>query len=190
MTTYELIQKRRSIRKFQQEPLARELLGKCVNAGRLAPCGANIQPLEYIVVTDPDQCAQIFPHTAWAGYLDNGTPQPGEQPVAYIFILTNTEHRASADMDVGIAAENIVLTALEEGVGSCMIGSLDRDALRMALEVPDHCEITLAVALGYPAEEPVMEAMTTESIKYYLDNEGVLHVPKRAASAITHWDTY
>ena len=88
------------------------------------------------------------------------------------------------------SAENIVLTALEEGAGSCMIGSLDRDAFRRVLEVPDHCEISLAVALGYPTEEPVMEEMTTESIKYYLDDEGVLHVPKRAAFAITHWDTY
>ncbi len=190
MTTYELILSRRTIRKFQQEPVPQELLERCANAARVAPSGANLQPLEYIVVNDPEQCQQVFPHTAWAGYLDDGTPQPGEQPTAYVFILTNTEIRANAPQDVGIAAENIVLVALDEGVGGCMIGSLDRDALRQMLEVPSQCEISLAIALGYPAEQPMMEEMTSDSIKYYLDEDGTLRVPKRALADVLHWNGY
>ncbi len=188
MTTYELILSRRTIRKFEQTPVPTDLLEKCVNAARVAPSGGNLQPLEYIVVADPEQCQQVFPHTAWASYLDDGTPGPGEQPVAYIFILTNTEIRANAQQDVGIAAANIVLVALDEGVGSCMIGSLDRDALRKVLKVPEHCQISLAIALGYPAEQPVMEEMTGDSIKYYRDEQGTLHVPKRALADVVHWN--
>lgn len=190
MTTYELMLRRRSIRKFKQEQIPAEVLQKCVNAGRVAPSGANIQPLGYIIVKDPQQCERVFGNTAWAGYLDDGAPEAGEEPTAYIFILTNTEHRSGADTDVGIAAENITLAALEEGVGSCMVGSLDRGELREILQVPDHCEISLAVAMGYPDEEPVMEEMSGASIKYYRDDDGVLHVPKRPMKDVLSWETY
>ncbi len=93
-------------------------------------------------------------------------------------------------MDVGIAAENITLTALEERVGSCMIGSLKRVALTGLLGVPEHCEISLAIALGYPAQEPVMEEMAGDSVKYYLDGDDKLHVPKRPLDQVLHWNRY
>ncbi len=191
MSTYELIMQRRTIRKFRQQPLEDELLERCVNAARVAPSAANLQPLEYLVVADPGAVEQVFPHTAWAGYLPDWEPQPGEQPVAYIFILINREHcPQGGDMDVGIAAENITLTALEERVGSCMIGSLKRVALTGLLGVPEHCEISLAIALGYPAQEPVMEEMAGDSVKYYLDGDDKLHVPKRPLDQVLHWNRY
>ncbi len=211
MTTYELIVQRRTIRKYEQKPVPKELLDKCVNAARMGPSSANLQPLEYIVVDDPEQCQRVFPQTAWARYLDNGTPGPDERPTAYIFILTNTQRRANAPMDVGtahifilsktqrqanapmdvgIAAQNIVLVALEEGVASCMIGSLDHDALQQVLVVPDHCEISLAIALGYPAEQSAWEEMAGDSIKYYRDDEGILHVPKRSLADLVHRNQY
>jgi len=187
---YELIQKRRTIRKFEQKPIPRDLLERCVNAARIGPSGANLQPLEYIVVSEPEQCQQVFPHTAWAGYLPDWSPAAQERPTAYIFILTNREVRANAPMDVGIAAENITLVALAEDVGSCIIGSLDHDALRKVLAVPQHCEILLTVALGYPAEQPQMVEMTDDSIKYYRDEDGTLQVPKRALVDVLHWQRY
>ncbi len=191
MGSYELILQRRTIRRFKQEPLDKALLEKCVNAARVGPSGANLQPLEYIVVADPQQVEQVFPHTAWAGYLPDWEPAGGERPVAYIFILVNHEHHpGGAEMDVGIAAENITLTALEAGVGSCMIGSLQHSALGQLLQVPEHCKLALTVALGYPAEEPMMEEMKDDSIKYYRDETDRLHVPKRPLDQILHWDTY
>jgi len=83
-----------------------------VNVYELSPSGANLQPLEYIVVSEPEQCQKVFPHTAWAGYLPDWSPGPKERPMAYIFILINREVRDNAPMDVGIAAENITLVAL------------------------------------------------------------------------------
>ena len=190
MNVYELIQKRRTIRRFEQKPVPNELLQRCVNAARVGPSGANLQPLEYIVVSEPEQCQQVFPHTAWAGYLPDWSPAAEERPTAYIFIIVNREVRADAPMDVGIAAENITLVALAEGVGSCMVGSLDHDALRKVLTVPQHCEILLTVALGCPAEQPQMVAMTGDSIKYYRDEDGTLMVPKRALDNVLHWQRY
>ena len=189
MSTYELILQRRTIRRFKQEPLDKQLLERCVNAARVAPSGGNLQPLEYIVVDDPQQVEQVFPHTAWAGYLPDWQPPVGQRPVAYIFILTNTDI-GSAPADVGIAAENITLTALEAGVGSCMVGSLARQARTALLAVPEHCQISLAIAMGYPAEEPVMEEMKDDCIEYYLDENDRLHVPKRLLDQILHWDRY
>ncbi len=190
MTVYELIQKRRTIRRFEQKPVPEDLLERCVNAARIAPSGGNLQPLEYIVVSEPEQCQQVFPHTAWAGYLPDWSPGPEERPMAYIFILTNREVRANAPMDVGIAAENITLVALAEGVGSCIVGSLDEDALHQVLAVPHHCDISLTVALGYPAEQPRMVEMNGDSIKYYRDEDGTLEVPKRALADVLHWQRY
>ncbi len=190
VNVYELVQKRRTIRRFEQKPVPRDLLQRCVDAARIGPSGANLQPLEYIVVSEPEQCRQVFPHTAWAGYLPDWSPGADERPTAYIFIITNTQRRANALMDVGIAAENITLIALEEGVGSCIIGSLDRDALRGVLAVPPHCEISLMVALGYPAEEPQMVEMTDDLIKYYRAVDGTLKVPKRALADVLHWEQY
>ncbi len=190
MDVYELIQKRRTIRRFEQKPVPKDLLERCVNAARIGPSGANLQPLEYIVVSEPEQCQRVFPHTAWAGYLPDWSPSPEERPTAYIFILTNRNVRASAPMDVGIAAQSITLVALAEGVGSCMIGSLDHKALRQVLAVPQHCDISLAVALGYPAEQPQMVEVTGDSIKYYRDEDGILKVPKRALEDVLHWQRY
>jgi len=190
MNVYALIQKRRTIRSFEQKPVPKDLLERCVNAARIGPSGANLQPLEYIVVSEPEQCQQVFPHTAWAGYLPDWSPGPQERPMAYIFILTNREVQADAPMDVGIAAENITLVALEEGVGSCIVGSLDENALYQVLAVPQDCEISLMVALGYPAEQPQMVEMTGDSIKYYRDGDGSLNVPKRALEDVLHWQRY
>ena len=190
MNVYELIQKRRTIRRFEQKPVPDELLQRCVDAARIGPSGANLQPLEYIVVSEPEQCQQIFPHTAWAGYLPDWSPGPEERPMAYIFILINREMRANAPVDVGIAAENITLVAFAEGVGSCIVGSLDDDALRKVLAVPQDCEISLMVGLGYPAEHPQMVEMSGDSIKYYRDEDGILKVPKRALADVLHWQRY
>ena len=79
--------------------------------------------------------------------------------------------------------ENIILAALEEGVGSCWIGSVDRPALKALLNLPEEIAITHVVALGYPAEDPKEAAVEDGNIKYYLEN-GTLMVPKRAREEV------
>lgn len=64
MGIYETIISRRTIRKFKQETIDPEILKKLVNAGRLAPSAANLQPLEYLVVDDKDLKEKIFPNLA------------------------------------------------------------------------------------------------------------------------------
>jgi nitroreductase len=63
---YDIIISRRSIRKFEQKPIDIEILKKLVNAARLAPSMANLQPLEYVIVNDPNVCDGVFSALRWA----------------------------------------------------------------------------------------------------------------------------
>jgi len=178
MTIYDLILRRRSIRRFLGKEVPPEILEKFINAGRLAPSGANLQPLEFIVVDDKNLLERVFSTLHWAKYLENGSPPEGERPRAYIVVLLNREINPEGHYDVGLAVENIILTALEEEVASCCIGTIDRDELRRILAIPENFSIELVVALGYPGENSVTEEFTT-SVRYWRDEKGLMHVPKR-----------
>ena len=187
MTIYETIIKRRSIRRFKDMPVPYKILDKCVDAARLAPSAANLQPLEYIVVEEEQLLDTVFDTLKWANYISpRGNPPPRERPRAYIVVLNNSSVRADGfEYDVGLAVGSILLVALEEGLGTCCIGSIDRAKLLEILNVPDHYTIALVVALGYPNESPIADEFSG-SIKYWKDESNVLHVPKRKLGDILH----
>jgi nitroreductase len=188
---YETIAGRRTIRRFRPEPVSRELLERLVDAGRLAPSAANLQPLEFVVVDEAKLKAGVFPCLKWAAYITPaGDPRPGEEPAAYIVTLANTKIREKMfEYDVGAAMENMILAALADGVGSCWLLSIDRDKLRTILGVPEEYRIDSVLALGFPAEEPAAEVMG-DSCRYWKDAEGRLHVPKRARAAVVHFNKF
>lgn len=179
----DLIRKNRSYRRFHQDvSVSMETLRDLVNLARLSASGANLQPLKYVVSSNPETNAKIFPHTRWAGYLkDWDGPDEGERPAAYVIILGDKEIRSSFGCDHGIAAQSIMLGASERGLGGCILGALDRTSLRDALDIPERYEILLALALGEPKETVVLEEIGPDGdIKYYRDENGVHHVPKRS----------
>ncbi len=183
----DLILKNRSYRRFHEDvAIERETLRDLVDLARLSASGSNLQPLKYILSCDPERNALIFPHLAWAGYLKEWRgPSEGERPSAYIIILGDTEIRRSVGCDHGIAAQSILLGATERGLGGCMIGSVQREKLRKALEIPLCYEILLVLALGKPKEIVTIEAAGPEGdIRYWRDEEGVHHVPKRSLDQI------
>ncbi len=191
MSVYEKIISRRTIRQFKPRPISKEILEKLVNAGRLAPSGANLQPLEFIVIDDAAITQQVFPCLKWAAYIaPEGNPCSGQEPIAYVIFLVNIEIRPQGyEWDVGAAMENMILTAWEEGIGSCWLLSIDRDRLRQILSVPDNYRIDSVLALGYPAEEPVGEELV-DSVKYWKDEQGRFHVPKRALKDVIHLNAF
>ena len=80
-----------------------------------------------------------------------------------------------------IAAQSIILGATEKGLGGCIVGSIKRDAPQKALQIPEHFEILLVIALGKPAETFMIEDVGADGdIKYWRDENGVHHVPKRS----------
>lgn len=191
MNLYDLIVSRRTVRKFKEIPIPVDLLERCINAARLAPSASNLQPLEYIVINDDRLLPEVYGTVKWAGYLQpHGDPPPGHRPKAYIFVLKN--NKISSPMsayDIGEAVENIILVALAEGVGSCQFGSVDRDRVRKMFNISDDYEITLAIALGYPDETHAVEPYT-DSPRYWRDERGVHHVPKRPLESVVHWNGF
>lgn len=193
MDVREAIRRRRSIRRFKQEPISKEVLLEVVEAGRCAPSAANRQPIEFVVVNSEERRNEIFAQLAWAAYVQpRRDPPAGKQPVAYIIVLVNRE-RAMAkfgSVDAAAAIENILLAAQGNQIGSCWLGSINRDKIREILEIPDKYDIDSVVALGYSDEQPVMEDCRTDSIEYYLDDNDVLHVPKRPLRTIIHMNKF
>ena len=190
MTVYETILKRRTVRRFQPRPVPYSTLEKMVNAGRLAPSAANLQPCEFLIVDDPNLTATVFSTLQWAGYVTPaGNPPEGKQPAAYIILLLNQPENKYGAVDAAAAIENMILTALEEGVGSCWLASVDRSRLAKILNIPDNCRIDSVLALGYPDQENQAEDFSG-SIKYWLDEKGNYHVPKRSLKDVLHRNTY
>ena len=178
----ELIKKTRSYRRFFQEfKIELETLKELVELARHSAAAGNLQPLKYMLSNDPETNETIFENLGWAGYLkDWPGPGDGERPSAYIIVLGDTRICKSFGCDHGIACHNVMLGAVEKGLGGCMIGSVNRERLRKNLNIPDHFEILLVVALGKPKETVVLETVGPDGdIKYWRDSEGVHHVPKR-----------
>jgi nitroreductase len=178
----DLILHNRSCRRFEEDSaIERQTLVELVDLARLSGSAANLQPLKYMLSCEPQRNAEIFPHLAWAAYLkDWPGPPPGERPAAYIIILGDTEISKTFGCDHGIAAQSILLGARERGLAGCMIGLIKRDALREALAIPRRYEILLVVALGKPREQVVLDEVGPDGdIKYWRDDNGVHHVPKR-----------
>ena len=163
-----------------------DVLKKFVNAARVAPSAANFQPLEYYIISEKKLCEKIFETLGWAGYIKpKWTPDESERPTAYIVILVREDLNKYYKWDVGLSAENLMLVAEEENIGSCILLNIDRKKLRKILDIPDSLYIDSVIALGYKSETAVMEDMI-DSVKYYRDENEVLHVPKRKLGDILH----
>ena len=183
----DLVQECRSCRRFYEDHAIDEAtLKELVDLARLAASGNNKQPVKYILSWQPEKNALIFPHLGWAGYLkDWPGPGEGERPSAYVVLLGDTEISSSFGVDHGIAAQNMMLGARERGLAGCMLGSVTRDKLREALQVPDRYEILLVLALGKPKEDVVIDPVGPDGdIKYWRDSDGVHHVPKRSLDEV------
>ena len=186
MTLQDLLRANRSYRRFEPDHLLDEkTLVELVELTRLCPSAANRQPLKYVVSWRPEQNARIFPHLRWAAALTGWAgPGEGERPAAYIVILGDTEISRKIDWDVGIVAQSMLLAAAERGLGGCMIGSLDHQALRREMNIPDRFEINLVIALGKPTETVVLEDAAPDQVPYWRDADGIHHVPKRPLDEI------
>lgn len=187
----ELIQTRRTIRQYERRPIARETLDMLVNAARLAPSAANLQPLEFLVVDDDKLCPSVLARLKWAAYIaPNGNPKPGHEPAAYIVVLVNTDIREKMyEYDVGAAQMSMILAAWSEGIASCWIMSVDKAELTPLLGLPKNMKVDSVLALGHPFEKSVAEEYT-DSVKYWKDESGLFHVPKKRLDKVVHHNKY
>ena len=186
MDMMEFLRTRRTYRRFAQRPVEPEILRECVDAARIASCGANRQTLKYVVVQSPEAVAAVQPLVHWAAYLprEQGTPQPDEQPTAFIAILQDDRLPGANDVDIGLALGSLTAAAWAHGVGSCIMGAIDRPALTKLLGLPEGLRLCYMVALGYPTHESHLVEMQNGSVKYYLDENRNYCVPKRGMEEV------
>ena len=179
----DLIAKNRSYRRFDEaHAIDRETLVELVDLARLSASGGNGQPLKFILAAGAETNVAIFANLAWAGFLkDWPGPAEGERPTGYIILLCDTEIAKFAGVDHGIAAQSMLLGAVERGLGGCILGAINHDGLRAALKIDNRYDILLVIALGKPAENVKIEPMPAGGkTAYWRDQAGVHHVPKRS----------
>jgi nitroreductase len=187
MTVEELIVRNRSYRRFDQaKRVGRQTLRSLVDIARRTASAANRQPLKYVLLDDVAACARLFASLRWAGALKGwGGPAEGERPAAYVIVLLDTAVSKDPGCDHGIAAQSLLLAAVERGLGGCMLGAIDRPRIQKDFAIPPRYQVLLVVALGVPAERCVLEeAEPGGDVTYYRDAEGVHHVPKRPLGEI------
>ena len=183
----ELLEKNRSFRRFyEDESVEAATLEALVDLTRLCASSANLQPLKYAISAKRETNARIFPFLKWAGYLkDWPGPSPGERPAAYIIVLGDRTISETNGSDHGIAAQTILLGAVEAGLGGCIISNVDRGALVKELTIDERYEILMVIAIGRPKETVRLEPVGKDgNIKYWRDASGVHHVPKRGLDEI------
>ena len=145
MDVFEAVQERKSIRKYQDKPVPREVLEKILEAARLAPSARNSEPWHFIAVTDAEK-RQALSKGTWAKFLTQ----------APLVIVACGDKKASPDwyaIDVALAVENIVLTAVSEGLGTCCVGSFNEKDVKALLKIPENFEVLVMLAVGYTGEK-------------------------------------
>lgn len=186
MDMMEFLRSRRTYRRFAQRAVPHEILTEAVDAARMASCGANRQTVRYIVVESADAVAAVQPLVHWAAYLppEQGTPKADELPTAFIAVLQDDNLPGASDVDVGLALGSLTAAAWAHGVGSCIMGAIDRPALKELLALPEGVRLCYMVALGYPTHESHLVEMQGGSVKYYLDADRNYCVPKRGMDEV------
>ncbi len=183
MNFEDLIIRNRSYRRFDEETIiSMDDLRKLTGYARLSASSGNVQGLKFYLSADKIKNDKIFRQLQWAFYLkDWNGPEKGERPSAYIIILGDTEIHPTIDIDVGIAAQSILLGATAMGYGGCMFGSINRVDLRKELLIPKRYQIPVIIALGKPVEKVVIDEVgASDIIVYWRDENNVHHVPKRS----------
>lgn len=159
----DLIKKRRSIRKYTDEPVTDEQIRQLLEAAMAAPSGSNIQSWEFVVVRNPDLKRQIAQTHTWS-HMAAGA--------SVVFVVCGNQ-RASHHWiaDASAATQNLLLAVTALGLGAVWVGiypGTDREAhVRHVLDIPDEIRILCLVPVGHPAESKPPRTQYRESKVHY-----------------------
>ncbi|MCS7242595.1 MAG: nitroreductase family protein [Candidatus Caldatribacterium sp.] len=165
MDVLEALRTRRSVRRFAAQPVEREKIEAIIDCARLAPSANNLQPWEFVVVTDAKMREEIARLTDYGKFIR-------EAPVLVAVFCKDTKYYLE---DGCAATENILLAAWALGLGSCWVAGDKKpyaEDVRRLLRVPEGYRLVSLVALGYPAHVP----------------QG--HIFKRELREVLHWEKF
>ena len=191
MDMMRMLTERRTYRRFlQDKQISQDIIDDILTAQRCASSAGNLQPLKYVVVKTPEVVEQIFPMVNWAARLPKelGTPKEGEHPTLFVVVLyENNKKTGWTDTDAGLAISNMTFAAWSHGVGSCIMGSIDREQIRKALDIDEQFAIHSVIAFGYPAHQSKIVDLVDGDIAYYLDENHDYCVPKRSLEEVVRY---
>ena len=152
MDAFELIEGRFSVREYRPDPVEEEKLQQVLEAARLAPTAANLQPFQLIVIHTAGKEAELR-----RIYNRDWFVQPPLVICACALPARSWVRRdgkSYADVDVAIVFDHLILAATAVGLGTCWVGAFDPQAAREVLALPDDVEPIAFTPLGYPAAQP------------------------------------
>ena len=169
MSVMDTLVSRRTYRRFAQKAVPQDVVDDIVEAVRLSSCGANRQAVRLVVVNKPEAVAKV-------------------QPTLYVAVVQDTSIPGDLATDTGIALANMTLAAWDKGVGSCIMGAINKPALTELLGIEEPQKLAFMVAFGYPAHKAHIVPLTAETgVKYYLDENRDYCVPKRSKEEIAKY---
>ncbi len=152
MDVFKAISKRRSIRKYKDQPVEDEKLQMILEAARIAPSAANRQEWKFIVVKDKKTREKLIEACNGQGFV-------GQAPVTIAACSTESERvmpcgQYAYTVDLSIAVSFMILEATEQGMGTCWLGAFDEEKVRNILEIPERIRVPAMFTLGYADESP------------------------------------
>ena len=163
MDALEMLKTRRSVRAYTREPVPEDILEDLIDCGRLAASAVNIQPWDFVVVTEPGTLRRIAEATDHGRFIS-------EAAACVVVLCEDTKYYLE---DGSAATENILLAARAHGLGSCWVAGDKKDyaaEICRLLGAPQGHRLVSLIPIGYPAESP--------------------EKPKRSLSDVLHWETF
>ncbi|MCX5708458.1 MAG: nitroreductase family protein [Candidatus Omnitrophica bacterium] len=161
MDLIELIKKRRSVREFLNKPISRDCLEDIVDAARFAPTARNVQPWEFVVVTEKEALKHIAEISEHGKFISSAAAS----------ILVFSQDTKYFLEDCSAATQNAMLAALALGIGSCWVAGDKKSyagELNLLFGVPISHKLVSIIALGYPVTDKVFRAADKRSLQEVL----------------------
>lgn len=146
MKVSEAIRTKRAIRDYDDRPLPDEVVHAILNAGRLSQSAKNLQPWRFVAIRDRARLVQLAEMGSFSAHL-------GEAALGVVILTPPPAERFQILFDAGQAAAYMQLAAWEQGVGSCLVTSFNREGVRQLLGFPDELHVRVAIAFGYPSPD-------------------------------------
>lgn len=180
-----LMERNRSYRGYDKSfEVKREMLERIVAVNTKIASAKNQQVLRFKLVTRETGAEHIIQNMKLGGLLPElHLPFPGTEPEAFIIICSTIPENKFVDIDLGIAAQSMLLKATEMGLNGIMIGAFNKAKVTEAFLLP--YEPLLILAIGKGKERIKLKTIGPEDDKaYYRDEKGTQFVPKLTIEAL------
>lgn len=140
MDVFECVSTLSSIRSFLEKEVPEDLIGRILEAGRLAPSAHNDQPWEFILIKNKNIIKDLRKFCLSGSFVSQS---------AFIIVILTDRYSKWKEIDTTRAVQNMVLTAWSLKLGTCWIGRLDKDGLIKYLKIPEKWDILTVLPFGY-----------------------------------------